>query len=1003
MSEVWSYNEWNGGKEDYLGKFGLTDEMLIKRFGEVDIKLMVPDKTSYLNNQKGDTVEGAKQLDQERYGFEQFINELRKENKVDGTTPTALLSEEQLQTYTEFQKLKNKAAKEQLMIENPVLALSQQWKEGVDQDDRNLLTFLTGGGTESGKGIIGTGIDIYQGEAGFDALKKLGIDSIQGVKVSAIKMAPDLTKENFALVGELFGNLPYYFYNKKGLANAFLNPSKYPGQVGAVAGSASAGAYGASVAYDGLNAAIRELKDLPDPALSTDPSVENLNNAKNALVFTGGAASLEPAFKKIKNWARWWYGVKEGSPSEELAKKALGMNAPFGIQNVTSQAWAKWYGRVVGVFPFIGQPLRASKAKTAYWADEQLMANLNELAPLTSVMHAGGFLTEEAKKKFAKWAYLNDQFYNDFYVKAAALDDAVGVGNGYIPTARLKETAKSYADLTRRGEVVTDRGKVIGGLQQAPDFEQFLMSFEGLPEYINAFQFRNLQKTFNQKWGEYASKYGVKENDTAASHAFPFKKALEEGLTDTRHWKLPTSQGGQPDPALVKQMELVIQSLDIANENFAPMATLYKSPVAQTFSQVDRAMFVQGAVENQGWIYDDQLAQQLFDTFFTRPSARALEDLSKIVTRNADPNKDPLNRAARVYMNQLFEKSADSIPYNIKTGSIENLAFQQKEFLSKSGVSQEAFKTNIVTSNPDIRMINIFNPQKFRNSLKLETQDGKNFMLELYSKMINPATGEAYGQAGAKAALENLNTVLDIAQIGYDTKIAETAQFVARRAVLGGRGAILGAFIATNFAGGPLAGLGMAFLARHQAKILSDPKKLSNLVNLMDDTLNDKVRRANYVRLFRALYPGESDVPEGLDIEDTEEVLNFMLMRDFQPSVTNEDISPAPGAPQELPTFEPNFMREDAPERGPAEIELMEFKKQNKLSNNMSNELLTKPKNKFVASNVSNPFRPVGGNMSPAKRAALASGDLYQAIATAKKGGSINKQGIMYFAGRRRP
>ena len=70
--ELWSYNEWNGGKEDYLGKYGLTDEMLINRFGEVDIKLMVPDKTMYLNSAKGDTVEGAKQLDQERYGFEQL-------------------------------------------------------------------------------------------------------------------------------------------------------------------------------------------------------------------------------------------------------------------------------------------------------------------------------------------------------------------------------------------------------------------------------------------------------------------------------------------------------------------------------------------------------------------------------------------------------------------------------------------------------------------------------------------------------------------------------------------------------------------------------------------------------------------------------------------------------------------------------------------------------------------------------------------------------------------
>ena len=76
---------------------------------------------------------------------------------------------------------------------------------------------------------------------------------------------------------------------------------------------------------------------------------------------------------------------------------------------------------------------------------------------------------------------------------------------------------------------------------------------------------------------------------------------------------------------------------------------------------------------------------------------------------------------------------------------------------------------------------------------------------------------------------------------------------------------------------------------------------------MADDTLSDKIRRSNYVRLFRAIYPGENDVPEGLDIDDFDEVLNFMLMRDFQPSVTNEDVSPAPGAPKELKTFEPNL------------------------------------------------------------------------------------------------
>jgi hypothetical protein len=81
----------------------------------------------------------------------------------------------------------------------------------------------------------------------------------------------------------------------------------------------------------------------------------------------------------------------------------------------------------------------------------------------------------------------------------------------------------------------------------------------------------------------------------------------------------------------------------------------------------------------------------------------------------------------------------------------------------------------------------------------------------------------------------------------------------------------------------------------------------------------------------------------------------------------------------------------------------MEFKKENKLSNNMSNEFITKDKPKFAANTISSPFRPIGGNMSDAKRAALAGGNLYEAIATAKRGGSINKQGIMYFAGRRKP
>ena len=72
-------------------------------------------------------------------------------------------------------------------------------------------------------------------------------------------------------------------------------------------------------------------------------------------------------------------------------------------------------------------------------------------------------------------------------------------------------------------------------------------------------------------------------------------------------------------------------------------------------------------------------------------------------------------------------------------------------------------------------------------------------------------------------------------------------------------------------------------------------------------------------------------------------------------------------------------------------------------SNNVSGEIKTKP----VASNMSSPFRPMGGaqrgQLNPQQRAALAGGNIYGAIATAKRGGIIYRDGIMNLAGRRKP
>jgi hypothetical protein len=258
------------------------------------------------------------------------------------------------------------------------------------------------------------------------------------------------------------------------------------------------------------------------------------------------------------------------------------------------------------------------------------------------------------------------------------------------------------------------------------------------------------------------------------------------------------------------------------------------------------------------------------------------------------------------------------------------------------------------------------------------------------------AEGKTLGKKGSEAALQNLQSLLKIAEIGYANKIAETSQFVARRAGLAGFSGITGAFLATGAGMSPLTGLGIALLAKHQGKILSSPQYLEWIVSTVDDTISDKIRRANAAKLARVLLDDpDNEKVQGLDFEDPEAVMQYMFTNEFQTSSEPEgDVDK---------TFQPMFPREGAPDMGPVEAGGVEqFQKTS--SNNMSNELVTKPKTNFVASNVSSPFRKVGGaTFSPEKRAALAGGNLYEAIATAKRGGSIKKQGIMYFSGRRRP
>ena len=975
--------------------FAIPADVLINIFGENDIKIQVPDIDNFLN--PNDV--GTRKYEDDKMLLLQLVNNIRKQNGID-TQPTNTYTDDQLKEIKALKDFQKAKEIEKLYIEDPLRQKNAAWQEKLEADKRNWATFLpkiTGLGGK-GREDFSLGVD--------EALNYFG-DSFMGIANTTMRFAPDVNKQNVSIAGDFLSLLPLYFADRDGLLKGLLDPKNNPVATGTVATTAGIGAYTAATAYDGMNAIIRELEGLPDPELSSEPRVENLIHARNSMIFTGGAAALDPVFKMMKGLARWTYGVQKGTNAEYLAQLSIQQKIPFGIANVTDRSWAKWYGKVIGVFPLIGTDLRANRANIMWYSDKRIMESLNELAPFATIMDAGALLTDSAQKKFNKFAGLSAFMYDDFAAKAKALDDAIplatndlgqSITQGYIPTFRVKQLAKNYVEDLGRGKITLQGNQFIpgspttlGGFEDLSRFENLLLSMSELPDYLNATQFRALQKQLNTAWGEYSSKFGVKQVDDMATQARYFKKAMEQGFNDINEWRVITGQGGEPDEVIMQQMNLVKSSLLRANEIFGFGANTYKTPVAQMFKQVDQNMFLQGSLPMEGYIYPDQLANTVFDAFFRNPSAMAINDLAAITTRNAkNPDLDPINISARAFLGDLWENSSQAVAYNRKTGAVE---FGKADLTQRVNIAGGG-EFGISFSQKDIMTVNVFDPARFRSQLKLDTAQGQQFMTALYANTLGK-NGKPLGKAGGEAAVKDLMNLLKIAEIGYANKIAETSQFVARRAGLAGFSGITGAFLATGAGMSPLTGLGIALLAKHQAKILSSPETLKMMVTTIDDTVEMKIRRANAVKLARLILDDpDNEKVQGLDFEDPEAVLQYLFTNELTTtSQPEEDVEPK--------TYEPTFPRPNAPEMGPVEKGGVEQFMQS--SNNMSNEFITKPTPKFASNSMSNPFRPVGGAMSDAKRAALAGGDLYEAIATAKRGGSINKQGIMYFAGRRKP
>ena len=289
--------------------FEIPEDVLVNIFGENDIKIQVPDVNNFLN--KDDL--GTQKYEDDKKLFLDLVNNIRAQSGLD-EQPVETLTEAQQEELRLMRQ--NQKEQEQLKayIEDPLKEKNRAWREKLEADKRNWATFLPKGLT---LGVGGRGREDLS--LGVDEVLNYFGDSFMGLQNTTMRLYPEVNKQNVSIAGDFLSLLPLYFADRNKLLKGLVDPKNNPVSAGTVATTAGLGAYTAATAYDGLNALVRELEGLPNPELSTDPRVERLIHARNAMIFSGGAAALDPVFKMMKGLARWTYGVQKGTNAEYLA------------------------------------------------------------------------------------------------------------------------------------------------------------------------------------------------------------------------------------------------------------------------------------------------------------------------------------------------------------------------------------------------------------------------------------------------------------------------------------------------------------------------------------------------------------------------------------------------------------------------------------------------------------------------------------------------------------
>jgi hypothetical protein len=671
---------------------------------------------------------------------------------------------------------------------------------------------------------------------------KKALDSISGNVEEGLgtdTIIPEMIDPGLAEIGkpqglELIGGRPTF---EAAGAIAGSIPGTAAGPAGTVGGGVLGSMAGGQI-FDVLQSTL------------TDESTDFGTQAERAVSDLKRETLLQSFFAKVPGLFTATKRFVFGKPDKQLYDSAKKIKFPLSLSDAGNMI-SRGYGRVIGVFPFVGQPIKKGFAQKANILNKAADDTLNTFAPNVTLTKLGMDMAEASKSTFGDFRRVTTFLYDD------ALSSINKTKVPIISTKNLKNSFRNFSKEVDAGKIRLTSGKILQDSRKDSIYK-FAKNGLKIPEYITVNQYRGLVKSMQ----DFANKSGKEGYNIKVITGF--KSAIERDLNLLTTKKYTDTIAKKVDPKTVSE---IITKLKFANKVYAnglensiitnklkkqaseagikltsiPGKKAFDTPISKEFKKVDKNIFGPG-YQVQGSITSDQLGKVLLANRNVTP--QLLDDLRTLV-------------GDKQYKNFVRAR--------LQTGYDKSL---------------------IKFTEPD-RTGLMFDPYKFETNLGLNTKAGR----ELLESMLK----------GSKLKIDDLDAFFTVAKNHAGLKIPDVSSFVARRAALGGTKSVLGGFALgyTSYQN-PVRGAALIYLARKTSNFLNNPKQLEDVMKVLDPNSTGSQIKVASLKVIDAMIS---------DSRSKQEENDFKMYREYIELLPTSEIDKE--LKEGIPQFTEDYLNKD--------------------------------------------------------------------------------------------